>query len=136
MERNVHLPTIETVERIAAALGVAPCWLAYGTEGSKQFQQKRPRMLVASTTAAANASPGSFCAHYKGVSDRLRALREDRQLSLRQLAEAAGISFQTVANTEAGTTVPKVDNVERLAVALDCAPCWLAFGVGAAGPKH
>lgn len=47
---------------------------------------------------------------------------------MRQLSEAAGISVQTWSNTEAGKTVPKVDSLERMAVALNVAPAWLAYG--------
>lgn len=139
IETASRVPGIDTVEKIASSLGVSPCWLAYGSEGTEQFQQKRPRSLdndVSACGAGDDGQPEPFRGRYKGAGERCKALREARGLSLRQLAEAAGISVQTVANTEAGSTVPKVDNVERLAVALDCAPCWLAFGVGKSGSSH
>lgn len=138
IETSRRVPGIDTVEKIASSLGVSPCWLAYGTDGTEQFQQKRSRTCEGDGVPpeAQDDQPSYFRALYKGAGERCKTLREARGLSLRQLAEAAGISVQTVANTEAGSTVPKVDNVERLAVALDCAPCWLAFGVGSSGPKH
>lgn len=135
IEKGTAVPAIDTVELIAAALGVSPCWLAYGSEGLHRFQQKRPRS-EAIDEAGGHPESGVVSARYKAAGERLKARRELLGLSLRQLAAAAAISVQTVANTEAGTTVPKVDNVERLAVALQCAPCWLAFGVGSSGTPH
>ena len=47
---------------------------------------------------------------------------------MRTLSAAAGISVQTWSNTESGVTIPKVDSLERMSVALDVAPSWLAYG--------
>ena len=134
IETSQRVPGIDTVEKIAAALRVSPCWLAYGSEGPVLFQQKRCRGDDHDGVPQPLAGDDLFQGLYRKVGDRCRTLRSARGFSLRQLAEHAGVSVQTVANTEAATTVPKVDNVERLAVALDCAPCWLAFGVGTPGP--
>ncbi len=71
-----------------------------------------------------------FASAYEGASLRLRLTRERLGLTLRQVGAAAGISIQGVLNCETGATVPRVDNLERLAVALDVSPCWLAYGVG------
>lgn len=134
IEEGANLPLIDTLERIAAALGVSPCWLAYGTEGTEPFSFRKP---VPQGPDAEMAGPDTvFHRTHKLVGERCRTLREARGFSLRQLAAAAGISVQTVANTESGKTVPKVDNVERLAVALQCAPCWLAFGIGSSGSRQ
>lgn len=43
VEDSVQLPKIDTIERIACALGVAPCWLAFGQEGDLQWAGRRPR---------------------------------------------------------------------------------------------
>jgi transcriptional regulator with XRE-family HTH domain len=50
---------------------------------------------------------------------RLREWRTKRRLSLRQLAELAGVSFVTVFRIEAGKLSPTVAMLERLAEALD-----------------
>jgi transcriptional regulator with XRE-family HTH domain len=62
------------------------------------------------------------------VGARLRAVRERRGLPRRTLGTAAGTSGTNILNIEDGRTIPRLDLVERLAVALDVAPCWLAFG--------
>lgn len=63
---------------------------------------------------------------------RLTAARAHHKLSLRTLAEAAGISHQTVKLLEHGENSPSLDTCERLATALDVPPSWLAFGAGRA----
>ena len=47
---------------------------------------------------------------------------------MRALAKAADVSYQAVLYTESGQTVPRVDTIEAIAVALDVAPGWLAYG--------
>lgn len=67
-----------------------------------------------------------------GFAARLTAARAHHKLSLRALAEFAGVSHMTVQKLEHGENVPALDTCERLAVALDVAPEWLAFGRGRA----
>jgi transcriptional regulator with XRE-family HTH domain len=45
-------------------------------------------------------------------------MREKAGLSLRTLAERAGVDFSTIYRIEAGDTVPKFDTLEKLAKAL------------------
>lgn len=123
-------PTIETAERIAAALGVSPCWLAFGDEGPDVFEQKRPRSGLAQSGPPPVAGPAKSEETFAGICARLRMRRESLGLSLRQLAEASGVSYQQISNIESASAVPKLDSVHRLSVALGVAPCWLAFGVG------
>ena len=131
IEDGENVPTLDTVERIACALGVPPCWLAFGDEGAEVFSERRPRSPVPPDPP--EPSPGSqpFHSLYLGAGTRLLAKREAAGLSLRELAESAGVSFETIRKCETGGAIPKVDTCERLAVALGVAPCWLAFGVGA-----
>ena len=50
---------------------------------------------------------------------RLREWREKRDLSLRQLAKRAGVSFVTLYRIEAGRISPTVAMLEKLAEALE-----------------
>jgi transcriptional regulator with XRE-family HTH domain len=50
---------------------------------------------------------------------RLREWRERRKLSLRQLAERAGVHYVTIVSIEAGRMSPTVETLEKLANALD-----------------
>lgn len=52
------------------------------------------------------------------VGGRLRALREERQLSIRALAEASGLAVNTLSLIEHGKTSPSVSTLQQLAVAL------------------
>ena len=53
---------------------------------------------------------------------RLRALRRERGLSLKRLAEIAGVSKLTVIRIEAGRTSPRRETLEKLALALCARP--------------
>ena len=131
IEDGENVPTLDTIERIACALGIPPCWLAFGTEGTLVFTQRRPRPPVPLEPPAPSPGCQPFHSYYLGAGARLHAKRQAAGLSLRELAESAGVSFETIRKCEAGKAVPKVDTCERLAVALGVAPCWLAFGAGA-----
>jgi transcriptional regulator with XRE-family HTH domain len=50
---------------------------------------------------------------------RLRAWRERRGYSLRDLGVRSGVSFVTIAKIEAGTMSPTVMTLDKLAAALD-----------------
>ena len=49
----------------------------------------------------------------------LRAWRERRGYSLRELGERSGVSYVTIAKIEAGTMSPTVMTLDKLAAALD-----------------
>jgi transcriptional regulator with XRE-family HTH domain len=110
IETEGRIPRIDTAERIARALGVSPCYLAYGVEGAALAPDDELRSA--------------------GCGERLRQLRERCGLSLRALAGAAKTSDTTVRLTETGETIPSVATAEALAVALGCSPCWLAYAEG------
>jgi len=50
---------------------------------------------------------------------QLKAARDRRGLSLRDLDELVGIRYTTISGYEAGTTVPTADKLARLALALN-----------------
>jgi transcriptional regulator with XRE-family HTH domain len=138
-ERDKTNPALDTVERIATALGVSPCWLAYGNEGPLVFKQKRSREEERpDEDDVKSGSSHQLAGLYRGVAARLREARELRGLSARALAkllverlgEEEALSVQQILNTEAAATVPKVDSVEKLALVLEVSPCWLAYGMG------
>ncbi len=130
LEQGSSVPTISVVERLAMALGVEPCWLAFGADGEEPFRLKIPRLLPAGTPPSPQPVERIEADAHRGCGDRLAAAREARGLSMRQLARAAQLSPQTVSAVESGRVGLRLDNCEALAVALDVAPCWLAYGVG------
>jgi transcriptional regulator with XRE-family HTH domain len=104
-----HVPRLDTVERIAYALGLSPAFLAYGIEGE---------------------GPPVEALRSDGVGARLRASRLGRGLSVLALAQLAKTSHTAVGNIERGGTMPNVATIESLAKALNVSPGWLAYGVG------
>ena len=53
------------------------------------------------------------------VGERIKELREQRNMTCRDLAIAAGLSLQTIANWENGIRIPQERKLERVAEALD-----------------
>src|SRR5438270_864553 len=88
IEERVNVPGVDVVEKLADALHVSPCLLAYGEEHPHE-----------ATTAA----------RYSGLPMRLRQAREFRLLGLRALGESSGTSHPTVLQIEEGQIVPRVD---------------------------
>lgn len=105
-----RMPTIDTVERLARALNVSPCFLAFGVEGMPL------------------PPSADLCASGCGV--RLQQLREARALSKLALGRAAGIAGSNIFPIESGRTFPSVATIEQIASALGCSPCWLAYSEG------
>lgn len=109
LEQGQRIPRLDTVERVAYALGLSPAFLAYGIE--------------------ADADPPSDGLRCEGVAQRLRQTRVQRGLSVLALATAAGLSHTAVGNVERGT-MPTLATAESLAAALGVSPGWLAYGLG------
>ena len=66
--------------------------------------------------------------------DRLVALRKERDLTQKELAEKIGIHVIQVQRYEAGTSQPTLDVVRRMALALAIRVDELVFEPGARGP--
>lgn len=104
-----HVPRLDTVEKVASALGLSPAFLAYGLDGD---------------------CPSSERVSSDGVGVRLRTARQEQGLTMRALARLAGLTDTAVRTTETGSTMPNVATVESLANALAISPAWLAFNHG------
>lgn len=107
LEADERLPTVETIARLAAALGLSAAWLAFG-----QGEQSE---CPASATAE------------MGV--RLLASRTERSHTRTSLARLAELNPGTIAKIESGGQTG-VDTIERLAKELRVSPAWLAYGIG------
>lgn len=130
VERGSSIPAIDTIERLAAALGVSPGWLAYGYEGSEPFRERYPRPIFPPPDPVPDDQFRVFRNLSLGFPARLTQARERSGLSMRTLSAAAGVSVQAWSNAEARKAIARVDTAERMAVALGVAPSWLAFGEG------
>ncbi len=107
------MPGLDTIEKLARALGLSPSYLAFGVEGDA------PPPLADGALRSA------------GCGARLEQLREHRGLSKLALGERAGIAGSALFPIEIGRVSPSVATIEAVAKALDVSPCWLAFGEGA-----
>lgn len=140
IELGQAAPRIDTVEKIASALGISPVWLAFGDHGHLRFRQRYPRPALPFDPPMPELAARDFKALHLGLADRLKMARQVRGLSLREVGKRAkhphappedrGLSAQAILDMEAGRRRPYVENVEAVAVALDVSPGWLAFGEG------
>ena len=106
-------PRIDTVERLARALDVSPCWLAYGYDGPLSEQTDL------------------LCA---ALSSRLAEARAYLGMSRKELGRYSKTSDTAVRKAEVGEACPNIATVESLADALCVTPCWLAYGIGKRTP--
>jgi len=60
------------------------------------------------------------------IGETLRALREEKYLSQRELAKAADVSPTTIVKLEANQAEPQPRTIRKLAAALDVPPSQLA----------
>ena len=126
------VPRIDTIERLAAALGVSPCWLAYGQHGARLFRQ---RMGPEDEMRQGVPAPPPHPLACMGLGARLQLAREMRHLTRKGLGRVAETSGTTILSLEADRTMPGADLCEQIAHALKVSPCWLAYGDGQApGP--
>ena len=59
---------------------------------------------------------------------RLRAAREEKRLTQRELAIAADMTERTISNIENGVTMPTVEVIHRLCFELDVELCYILQG--------
>ena len=78
----------------------------------------------------ANRLPDHLVSKHTGLGARLKWARDRSGLTVREVADIAGVAFSAVSEIEKGERVPRADTLERLAVALNVPACWLVFGDG------
>ena len=69
-----------------------------------------------------------------GLALRLRRTRKQCQITASALGPRAGLDIHVAANIEAGTRIPHVGSIAKLAAALGVSAPWLAYGIGDATP--
>lgn len=70
------------------------------------------------------------------IGKRLHRLRREKNLSQQQLAEAVGVSRQTVCKWESDGAMPSADNIGFLSEALEVSPDYFISAVGLARSKE
>ena len=76
VERGAKSAPLSTIERLAAALGVPPGWLAYGYEGSEPFRERYPRPIFEPADPNPDDKHRVFRALHEGFPTRLQQARE------------------------------------------------------------
>lgn len=137
-ENGGSVPRVNTVERLAYALGVSPVWLAFGHDGEEPFAERVRRSLLRVPRDPRPSEPKPCPDAFHGLPGRVTQAREAAGLSMRALGLAAGLTGPAIEKIEKGRSVPRLDNVEALAKVLGVSPGWLAFGIGRGpdGKKH
>ena len=110
LEQRRRVPRLDTVERLADALGLSPAFLAFGIDD------------------AAGGIPTAL--RSEGVSTRLHTTRIAKDMTMRAVSEKAGLSHPIARSTESGASMPTIATVEALANVLGVSPGWLAYGLG------
>lgn len=128
LEAGTQRPAIDTIERLAAVLGVSPGWLAYGNEAWLPFRQRQPRVILPPDPPEPVPALREPAGLWRGMHARLKSVRIARGMTLGSVANAAEISPQAVHLAENGKIALRVNTCEMLAEALGVAPGWLAYG--------
>lgn len=128
LEAGTQKPAIDTVEKLAAVLGVSPGWLAYGNEARLPFRQRHARVILPPDPPEPAPELREPPGLWKGMHQRLKASRLERGMTLGSVAKSAQISPQAVHLAESGTMALRLGTCELIAEALDVAPGWLAYG--------
>jgi SOS-response transcriptional repressor LexA len=69
-----------------------------------------------------------------GIGERIKRKRNENQMTQTQLGERLGVAMSTVYKWEAGASVPKYNDLERIANALGCSVGYLVGDVMHDGP--
>lgn len=128
LEAGLRKPSIDTLERLAAALGVCASWLAYGSEAMLPFKQRQTRVVLSREVPEPSPSKREPLGRWRGLPDRLKATRLAAGMTLGSVARAAAISPQAIHLAESGAMALRLGTCELIAEALGIAPGWLAYG--------
>lgn len=106
IEEGQRVPTVGTITRLAAALGVTASWLGYG------IGEPNGEVAVASC---------------EGMGLRIQMVRVQLGYTKAALARLAGLSPSAFAKIENGGQ-SGVDVIEAIAQVIGVSPAWLAYG--------
>jgi transcriptional regulator with XRE-family HTH domain len=87
--------------------------------GRMQHQRSRQGTRKRRRFSSVFAPPVTAQAGQINVGEKLRALREERQLTLRALADVSGLNVNTLSLIENGKSSPSVNTLQQIAQALD-----------------
>jgi transcriptional regulator with XRE-family HTH domain len=107
IERGSKRPSLKTIEKLAAALNVSKTQLIEGDISDKGLS----------------------------LGDRIRMMRVDKDFSLQELGQKAGVSPSYLSEIERGTVYPALNTLKRIAEALDVSASTLIAREGSLGEK-
>jgi transcriptional regulator with XRE-family HTH domain len=107
IERGSKRPSLKSIDKLAAALNVSKSQIIEGD--------------VTETGLT--------------LGDRIRLMRSDKNLSLQELAQRAGISLSYLSEIERDTVCPALNTLKRIAEALEVSPSAIMGHAGSLGHK-
>lgn len=107
IERGSKRPSLKTIDKLAAALNVAKTQLIEGDLTDSGLS----------------------------LGDKIRMMRAEKNLSLQELAQKAGISLSYLSEIERGTVYPALSTLKRIAEGLAVPPATLMGHEGTLGHK-
>ncbi|MCG8400934.1 MAG: helix-turn-helix domain-containing protein [Firmicutes bacterium] len=107
IERGSKRPSLKTIEKLAAALNVSKT------------------QLIKGDITDTGLSPG----------DRIRIMRAEKNLSLQDMAQRAGISLSYLSDIERGTVYPALNTLKRIAGGLEVSVSSIMGSEGSLGHK-
>lgn len=107
IERGSKRPSLKTIEKLAAALNVSRAQLIEGDVTDRGLS----------------------------LGDKIRIMRSEKNLSLQELADRAGISLSYLSEIERGTVYPALSTLKRIAEALEVPPTSIMGQEGSLGHK-
>lgn len=107
IERGSKRPSLKTIEKLAGALNVSKTRLIEGDITDKGLS----------------------------LGDKIRMMRSEKNMSLQELGEKAGVSPSYLSEIERGTVYPALNTLKRIATGLDVAASTLIEREGSLGQK-
>lgn len=132
-------PVVPRLRDLAAVLGADPDALvallaSVAAEVAEQGGRVR-RLRGLQTTPGLPGRPPSRVYPYSTFGAELRVRRREKKIALSALAEALGITTDSLSHYERGKMLPRVDRLQGLAAALDLSPETLIAKAGAAAAQ-
>ena len=107
IERGSKRPSLKSIDKLAAALNVSKTQIIEGD--------------ITETGLT--------------LGDKVRLMRSDKNLSLQELAQSAGISLSYLSEIERGTVYPALNTLKRISEALEVSPSAIMGHSGSLGHK-
>lgn len=123
-----------TIEELAGKVGVSPAYLRAVEAG-----RKTPSPRLANRIAHVLAVSSDFLAGESNsdiaVGEKVRLVRQEKKLSLEEMATKTGLSISYLSEIERGVARPSLSAIRKIAAALDVSPAVFLGTVNSIGMR-